>query len=100
MGASQGGLTKKTLTLPVVLLPDAAAELKDALARYESSLRQCEAIQYIARRDGDELLAIHRITHRRCADPSACLKVPLKRTGLRVESDHISVTRGREDKAS
>ena len=36
MGASQGGPVQETVTLPVVWLPEADAELKEALARYES----------------------------------------------------------------
>ena len=36
MGASQGGPVQETVTIPVVWLPEADAELKEALARYES----------------------------------------------------------------
>ena len=36
MGASQGGPVQETVTIPVLSLPEADAELKEALARYES----------------------------------------------------------------
>ena len=50
MGASQGKPVKKTVSLPVVWLPEADAELKEALARYESrrpelGVRFAEAVQ-------------------------------------------------------